>query len=90
MRVAAFVGGGGRDQGAAGAAQLEARWRLLTASLKTAVTVVAPSATPVAPAAGVRLVTVGLVVSAVVGGEGPGDRVHRLPAASRAPLTVAV
>ena len=60
-----------------------------TASLNTPVTVV-PVATPVAPGAGVRLVTVGFVVSgtSVVKDQVTGS--ITLPTMSVAPLTVAV
>ena len=60
-----------------------------TASLNVAVAVRSP-ATPVAPGAGVRVVTVGLVVSgvSVVKVQVTGSMV--LPAVSLAPLTLAV
>ncbi len=60
-----------------------------TASSKVALTVL-PTATPVAPARGLRAVTVGAVVSgvSVVNDHDTGSMV--LPAASRAPLTVTV
>ncbi len=61
-----------------------------TASLKTAVAVAAPTATPVAPGAGVRLVSVGLVVSGASVVKVQLTGAIWLPAVSRAPLTVAV
>ena len=60
-----------------------------TASLKTAV-VLAPTTTPVAPGAGVRLVSVGAVVSGASVVKVQLTGAIWLPAVSRAPLTVAV
>ena len=89
VRVRGVVGGGAGDRVVAGVVQREADGGLLHGLAEDAVTVVV-TATPVAPGAGVRLVTVGLVVSgvSVVKDQVTGSIV--LPAVSLAPLSVAV